>query len=58
MLNWALRETVTKVLFGKPMLLGGGFYAVSYSLLAAVYAVAVLVPSGAPQQLSCLSAES
>ena len=46
MLNWALRETVTKLLFGKPMLPGPGFYAVSYSLLAVIYLIAILVPSG------------
>lgn len=46
MLNWALRETVTKLLFDKPMLPGGGFYALSYALLAAIYSVAILVPSG------------
>lgn len=45
MLNWALRETVTKLLFDKPMLPGGGFYALSYALLAAIYSVAILVPS-------------
>lgn len=47
MLNWALRETATKLLFGKPMLPGPGFYALSYALLAGVYGVAILVPSGA-----------
>lgn len=46
MLNWALRETVTKLLFGKPMLPGPGFYALSYALLAIIYLVAILVPSG------------
>jgi hypothetical protein len=46
MLNWALRETVTKLLFGKPMLPGPGFFPLSYSLLILVYLVAVLVPSG------------
>ena len=46
MLNWALRETVTKLLFSQAMLPGPGFYAVSYSLLAFVYLVAILVPSG------------
>lgn len=46
MLNWALRETVTKLLFGKPMLPGPGFYSVSYSLLLIIYLVAILVPSG------------
>jgi hypothetical protein len=46
MLNWALRETVTKLLFRQAMLPGPGFYAVSYSLLAIVYLVAILVPSG------------
>ncbi|KAI7843114.1 hypothetical protein COHA_003285 [Chlorella ohadii] len=45
MLNWALRETVTKLLFGKPMLPGPGFYAVSYSLLLLIYLIAILVPS-------------
>ena len=39
MLNWAL--------FGKPMLPGPGFYAVSYSLLLLIYLIAILVPSGA-----------
>ena len=47
MLNWALRETVTKLLFNnKAMLPGPGFYALSYSLLAIIYGVAVVVPSG------------
>lgn len=46
MLNWALRETVTKLLFGKPMLPGTGFYAVSYTLLLIIYLIAILVPSG------------
>ncbi|PSC67577.1 hypothetical protein C2E20_8765 [Micractinium conductrix] len=46
MLNWALRETVTKLLFNnKAMLPGPGFYALSYSLLAIIYGVAVVVPS-------------
>lgn len=48
MLNWALRETVAKLLFGKPMLPGPGFYAVSYSLLLLIYLIAILVPSGEP----------
>ena len=48
MLNWALRETVTKLLFSKPMLPGPGFYAVSFSLLAIIYLIAILVPSGKP----------
>lgn len=45
MLNWALRETVTKLIFKTPMLPGPGFYAVSYSLLVLIYLVAILVPS-------------
>ena len=47
MLNWALRETVTKLLFHKPVLPGPGFHALSYALLAVIYLVAILVPSGA-----------
>lgn len=45
MLNWALRETVTKLLFHKPVLPGPGFHALSYALLAVIYLVAILVPS-------------
>lgn len=48
-LNWALRETVTKLLFQRAMLPGPGFYALSCALLLAIYAVAIFVPSGALQ---------
>lgn len=37
---------MSKLLFGKPMLPGPGFYALSYALLAIIYLVAILVPSG------------
>jgi hypothetical protein len=45
MLNWALRETVSKELFGVEMLPGPGFFGVSYAILAAVYAVSIMFPS-------------
>ena len=45
MLNWALRETVTKELFGVEMLPGSGFYGVSYAILAVVYLVSIAFPS-------------
>jgi len=45
MLNWALRETITKALFGVDMLPGPGFLMVSFSILAVQYAVSILFPS-------------
>lgn len=45
MLNWALRETLSKLLFGTPMLPGPGFFVLSYCVLALLYVVAILVPS-------------
>lgn len=45
MLNWALRETVTKILFGVEMLPGPGFLFISYAILAIQYAVSILFPS-------------
>lgn len=45
MLNWALRETITKLFFGVEILPGYGFLRVSYTILASVYAVSILFPS-------------
>lgn len=45
MLNWALRETVTNMMFGVDMLSGPGFYAVSYVILAVQYVVSISFPS-------------
>ena len=47
MLNWALRETVSQLAFGAlapPT--PAAFAGVTYSLLALIYAVSILVPSG------------
>ena len=45
MLNWALRETVATLATGAPVLAGRSFHAVSYAILAAVYAASILFPS-------------
>lgn len=45
MLNWALRETLTKAAFGVEMLPGPGFYPLSFSILAVEYVVSILFPS-------------
>jgi hypothetical protein len=45
MLNWALRETVSKAAFGVEMLPGPGFFGLSYAILAAAYTISILFPS-------------
>ena len=45
MLNWALRETVTKAIFNVEMLPGPGFLTISYTILAIQYATSILFPS-------------
>jgi len=45
MLNWALRETVSKTLFNVEMLDGIGFFVLSWSILAVEYVISVLFPS-------------
>lgn len=45
MLNWALRETVSKTLFHVEMLDGLGFFVLSWSILAVEYLISILFPS-------------
>ncbi len=45
LLNWALRETVSQMAFGRTKLSTPGFLIVSYLLLALLYLISVLVPS-------------
>lgn len=45
LLNWALRETVAQLAFGRTSLSTPGFLSISYTLLLALYSISVLVPS-------------
>jgi len=45
MLNWALRETLTKLMFKTRMLEGPPFLYLSYSILFAEYVVSILFPN-------------
>ena len=45
MLNWALRETVSNMVFKVPAPTGAAFYGLSWSLLAVVYGVGIYVPN-------------
>lgn len=45
MLNWALRETVTKLIFHVRMLEGSGFLYMSYAILFFEYFISILFPN-------------
>eukprot|EP00887_Chlorella_sp_A99_P003916 scaffold11.g3916.t1 len=45
LLNWALRETVSNLVFGAPSPPGAAFYGLSWGLLAAVYLTSIFVPN-------------
>uniref|UniRef100_A0A1D2A8A4 Amino acid transporter transmembrane domain-containing protein n=2 Tax=Auxenochlorella protothecoides TaxID=3075 RepID=A0A1D2A8A4_AUXPR len=45
MLNWALRQTLSRIALGVDMPEGAAFYAVSYSILAVLYVVSIAFPS-------------
>ena len=45
LLNWALRETVAQLAFGRTSLSTAGFLLTSYVLLLVLYLVSILVPS-------------
>ena len=45
MLNWALRETISKAVLGVEMATGAGFLVISYTILAVLYIISILFPS-------------
>lgn len=45
MLNWALRQTLSRMVLGVDMPQGAAFYGLSYGILAVLYAVSIAFPS-------------